>query len=473
MRIVAKLAVAIFVAVALAALCGAPAAAQPAASPSPASTAAGSSPPAATTTEAGPASEATAGLTEAPAPAVGDTGPVPVPSPSEKAMRYYRSGNVLWLVGTIWGFLVPLALLLSGASAKIRDVARRIGRNWFLTVAVYGILFAVVSFVIDLPLAYYGDFVRQHAYGLSDQTAAKWWSDAFKALALGCLGNAAFLWVPYLLLRKSPRRWWLYTGLLAIPLLVVLLIVTPIWIEPLFNRFGPMKDKALEARILALADRAGIEGGRVYEVDKSVDTKTVNAYVTGILGTKRIVLWDTTLAKLDPSQVLLVMGHEMGHYVLGHVPKLLALASFLVLLGLWVVHRSAGAFIARYRDRIGFGELSDVASVPLMGLLFGLVVFVLTPGIMAFTRHTEHEADRFGIEITRDNHACGTAFVRLQEENLSNPRPGALFKLWRSSHPPLGERIDFCNAYHPWTTGEPLRYGALIRPETGTGPGGP
>ncbi|HET9765965.1 MAG TPA: M48 family metallopeptidase [Thermoanaerobaculia bacterium] len=415
--------------------------------------------PDAATATANPASALPTVETPAPADA-----PVPVPTPSEKAMRYYRSGNVLWAVAVLWGFAVPLLLLFTGFSAKLRDLARRIGRNWFFTVAIFGVLFAVVGFVLDLPLAWYSDFVRQHAYGLSDQTAAKWWSDAFKALALSCLGNAFFLWVPYLLLRKSPRRWWLYTALLAIPLLAVILVVTPIWIEPLFNKFGPMKDKALEAKILALADRAGIEGSRVYEVAKSEDTKTVNAYVTGFLGTKRIVLWDTTLAKLDDSEVLLVMGHEMGHYALGHVPKLLALGSLLIFVGLWVIHRTAGALIARHGQRWGFSELADVASVPLVGLLFSLVIFVLTPGILAFTRHTEHQADVFGLEITRDNHSCATAFVRLQQENLGNPRPGKLYKLWRSSHPPLGERIDFCNDYRPWETGQPLAYDKLMRP---------
>jgi Zn-dependent protease with chaperone function len=379
-------------------------------------------------------------------------------------MRYYRSGNVLWAVGNLWGLVVPLLLLFTGFSAKLRDLARRVGHNWFFTVAVYGVLFAVVSFALDLPLSWYASFVREHAYGLSDQTAAKWWSDAAKSFLIGCIFNALFLWVPYLLLKKSPRRWWLYTALLAIPLLAVLLIVTPIWIEPLFNKFGPMKDKALEAQILGLADRAGIEGSRVYEVAKSEDTKTVNAYVTGFLGTKRIVLWDTTLAKLDDAQVLLVMGHEMGHYVLGHVPKLLALGSFLILVGLWVIHKTSGALIARFRGRWGFSELADVASVPLVGLLFGVVIFVLTPGILAFTRHTEHQADVFGLEITRDNHSCATAFVRLQQENLGNPRPGKLYKLWRSSHPPLGERIDFCNDYRPWETGQPLAYDQFIKP---------
>jgi len=415
---------------------------------------------------------ASLGAQPAPAPAsapaagtaaTSSAAPVPVPPPTEKALRYHRSGNVLWVISTLWGLLVPLLLLFTGLSARLRDAARTVGRRWFFTVALYGILFTVVSFVLDLPLAYYSDFVREHAYGLSEQTAAKWWSDAFKGLAIGCLFSAATLWFPYLLLRKSPRRWWLYTGLATIPLLAFLLFVTPIWIEPLFNDFGPMKDKTLEAQILALADRAGIEGSRVYEVNKSVDTKTVNAYVTGFLNTKRIVLWDTILAKLSPQEVLYAMGHEMGHYVLGHTWQLILLGAALSLLGLWVIHRTAGWLIARYRDRFGFVELADVASVPLMILLFSAVSLVVTPAVLGVTRHDEHEADRFGLEITRDNHDCATAFVKLQQENLGIPRPGLLYKLWRSSHPPLGERIDFCNEYRPWAKGETLKYGDLIR----------
>jgi STE24 endopeptidase len=397
--------------------------------------------------------QAAAGVT-----ASAPSAPVPVPEPSEKALRYYRSSNVLWAISTIWGLLVPLLLLFTGFSARMRDAARKVGRNWFFTVVIYGVLFTLVTAILSLPLDYYSGFVRPHAYGLSDQTAAKWWNDAIIGLGIGCVAIALLLWIPYLLLRKSPRRWWLYSGLAALPLLI-----TPIAIEPLFNKFGPMKDKVLESQILALADRAGIEGGRVYEVNKSVDTKTVNAYVTGLGGTKRIVLWDTILAKLSPPEVLFVMGHEMGHYVLGHTWQLVLLGTALALFGAWVIHRTAGELIARYRARFGFAELADVASLPLMILLFSIVSLVLTPAILAFGRNVEHEADRFGLEIMRDNHDCATAFVKLQQENLSVPRPGLLYKLWRSDHPPLGERIDFCNEYRPWEAGAPLKYGDKVK----------
>ncbi|MFQ5766907.1 MAG: M48 family metallopeptidase [Acidobacteriota bacterium] len=383
---------------------------------------------------------------------------VEVPPVSEKAMRYYRSGNLLWLLNAAWGFLIPWIILFSGFSARLRSLAARIGKRWFFIIGVYLILYIGVTYVLDLPLSYYQGFIRAHAYDLSNQTMGKWLGDSLKGLGLSMAAAVLFGWIPYLLIKKTDR-WWLYTGLGMVPFLFLLMLVQPIWIAPLFNRFGPMQDKALESDILDLAARAGIEGSRVYEVEKSVDTKAVNAYVSGFLGTKRIVLWDTIINKLNRNELMFVMGHEMGHYVLHHVLILIPFFSLLILLGLYLISRVAGGLIHRFRDRFGFVALADVASLPLILLLFNLFFLILSPVVQGVSRHVEHEADRFGLELTRDNHAAATAFVKLQKENLGNPRPGWLYKLWRSSHPPLGERIDFCNNYRPWENGAPLKYG--------------
>jgi Zn-dependent protease with chaperone function len=224
-----------------------------------------------------------------------------------------------------------------------------------------------------------------------------------------------------------------------------------------------MKNKGLEARILQLADRAGIEDGRVYEVDKSADTNTLNAYVAGVGGTKRIVLWDTIIARLDEPQLLFVMGHEMGHYVLNHIWKALAIFSVLIGVLLYAVHRVAGVVIGRYEGRFGFSELSDVASLPLIMLLFSLAFLVVSPIVLGINRHFEHEADRFGLEITRANRPAALSFVRLQQDNLANPRPHWLVRLFRASHPTLAERIEFANSYRPWETGQPLVYEHLFK----------
>jgi Zn-dependent protease with chaperone function len=387
-----------------------------------------------------------------------EEGPVAVPEATEKAMRYYRSGNWLWWIGTAWGLLIPTVLLFSGFSARMRSLAQRIGHRWFLVVAIYLVLYLILDYVLSLPLSYYQGFVRQHAYELSNQTFAKWFGDSIKGLFVGVIAVVLFGWVPFLLLKRSPRRWWLYTGLAAIPFLFFMILVTPIWVSPMFNDFGPMEDKQLEADILALADRAGIEGSRVFQVNKSVDTEAVNAYVTGFLNTKRIVLWDTILDKLDREELLFVMAHEMGHYVLKHVISSIFFFSALIILVLYAIYRSAGALIARHGKRFGFQSLDDVASLPLILLLVNVYFFVLAPVTMGFSRYHEHESDRFGLELTQRNRPAASAFVKLQQENLGNPRPGILFKLWRATHPPLGERIDFCNEYRPWETGGEMRY---------------
>ncbi|HEV3163874.1 MAG TPA: M48 family metallopeptidase, partial [Isosphaeraceae bacterium] len=315
---------------------------------------------------------------------------------------------------------------------------------------------------IDLPLDYYLGFVRPHAYGLSHQHLSKWLVDHVTALGVDMLMGVAVVWVPFWLIRRFPRRWWLITAVLTVPFLFFMALVKPVWFDPLFNDFGPMKDRALERRIVALAHRAGIDGSRIYEVNKSVDTDTVNAYVTGFLGTRRIVLWDTLLAKLDDREVLVVMGHEMGHYALNHVVRSLLLLSLLNLVGLYVVHRLAGWILARWPERLRLSALSDIASLPLFVLLLNAAAFVSMPLVCAYSRHQEHEADRFALEITHMNHSGAEAFVKLQRDNLSVPRPGWFYTLWRATHPSIGDRIDFCNTYHPWRTGQQSEYEDLV-----------
>lgn len=410
--------------------------------------------------EPAPSMSPQAAITAAPA---ADQGPVPVPEPSEKALRYHHTGVAWWVFNNIWGWVIALLFLFTGFSARIRDWAQRLGRKWFFTVGFYFVIFSLISFLIDLPLSYYQGYVRQHAYGMSNQSLDKWFSDSIISLGVSLIIGFLLIWVPYLLLKRSPRRWWLYTGLLSVPLLLLMILVQPIWIDPLFNKFGPMKNQALETKILALAERAGIEGSRVFEVAKSEDTKALNAYVTGFANTKRVVLWDTTIAKLSEDELLFVMGHEMGHYVLGHVWKTIGFFALLIIVTLLAIHLTAGWLINKYQHRFGFNSLSDVASLPLIILLFSVYFFLVTPIALAYTRASEHESDRFGLEITRNNHAAATAFVKLQEENLGVPRPHILVKLWQASHPTLGERIDFCNAYRPWEEGAPMYYDHLFK----------
>jgi STE24 endopeptidase len=393
------------------------------------------------------------------------TATIPVPEPSGLAVQYHRSGHLIWAGATALELLVPAALLFTGLSARVRSLARRIARGrWFFTIAIYAAAYILIQAIVFLPFAWYAGFVRQHAYGLSTETAGEWLADWGKGTAITALIAALVLWIPYRLLRASPGRWWLWTGLLTAPLTALAMIVAPVWIAPLFDEYGPMRDRALEARIHRLAARAGIPDSRIYEVRKSDETRQVNAYVTGFGGTKRIVLWDTLVDRLEPDEVLFVMGHEIGHFVLRHTLTVILGATLLATLSLFVVHRVADRLIARFHQRFGFGRLDDVASLPLLVLVGGVVMLATAPAALALSRWQEREADRFGLEMTRDNQAAALAFVRLHDENLAVPRTGLLYRLWRGSHPDLADRIEFSNRYHPWSRGDSLRYGDRFRP---------
>jgi STE24 endopeptidase len=154
--------------------------------------------------------------------------PVPIPEPSEKALSYYHGGMAIGFFGTAWSWLVLGLLIFTGLSARIRDLSQRIGRRWFFTTGIYCSILIILFFVTDLPLSYYAGYLREHSYGLSNQTLGKWFGDSLKWLSIALIAALLFAWIPYLLLKRSPRRWWLYSGLLSIPLMVLSTLIAPI-----------------------------------------------------------------------------------------------------------------------------------------------------------------------------------------------------------------------------------------------------
>ena len=384
---------------------------------------------------------------------------VVVPEATPKAMEYYTSGNLLWIVGQVMSLGLPLLFLFTGFSGWLSKVSEKWGKKWFFTIAVYLVLYIVVNTIIDLPLSFYASYVREHAYGLSTETLAKWFADFGKGTMISIISSVMFVWIFYLLLKKSPRRWWLYSTFVSIGIIFLMSFVQPIWIDPLFNDFGPMKNKKLEKEILALAAKAGISKGRVYEVNKSEETKTLNAYVNGVGSSSRIVLWDTTIQQMNTDELLSVMAHEMGHYVLHHMWWGLGFFSVTAFVVFYLVFRSANYMMRKYNKKFGFKHIYNIASIPLLLFLSNLYMLAFTPLSNYFTRQIEHNADIFSLEILKDNKAAGESFLILQRDNLANPRPGPIFNMWRATHPSLGDRVDFTNQYCPWTENKPLKYG--------------
>jgi len=389
---------------------------------------------------------------------------VAVPAPSERAVRCYHATVIVEGAAILWSVLAPALFLFTGSSARIRAWAERRCRNWYFAFMLYGLAFGLLFFLINLPLNYCASFVFPHHFDLTNQTFSRWLGVNVKNAAVIMVIGLAAGWIPFLIIKKNPRRWWLWLGLLAPLFLCVQNYLQPVLIDPLFHQFRPLQDKALESKVLALAARVGIEGSRVYEVNMSVDTREDEAYVTGLLGTRRIVFWDTMVKDFNDDQLLFILGHEMGHYVLHHVIKGTAFASLMAFLSLYVWYRLVGPVICRCKHRWGFDTLSDFAALPLFILAFQLSVITDRPVYMAYSRHLEHEADRFGLEATQNSHAAATAFVKLVQNAVFVYRPSPIVQFWYGSHPTPAERIDFFNTYRPWATGQPLKYQKYLEP---------
>jgi Zn-dependent protease with chaperone function len=281
--------------------------------------------------------------------------------------------------------------------------------------------------------------------------------DELKGLALGIvfLCVIPIVALAYAAIAKNPRRWWLWLAVGSFPVIVAGALLGPLVFEPAFNKFTPLRDKQLEQKILDLAEKAGIPSRKVLEANKSAQTKKFNAYVSGFGASQRIVLWDTILEGMGEDEILFVMGHEMGHYVLAHVWKGIVVTVIVCALFFYLSYLGTRWAIARFGGRWGFTELSDVASMPLLVATISLISFVAQPMTNTFSRYIEHEADTFGLEVTRLSDAGARAFIKLGSQNKSNPEPNPMVKAFIYTHPPLIERIRYAQEYRPWEAGKP------------------
>jgi Zn-dependent protease with chaperone function len=358
-------------------------------------------------------------------------------------MRQYSTFRWgLYFAGTTLGFAVALAVLGLGWSAKIRDrVEQRLQGYLPRVFGFYAWYYGAVT-LLTLPYSFVASFLLGHWYGVSTQPFAGWVLDRLKQYGVTVIltgSCAAFvLW----LIRRWPAGWWWRAWLAFVPASIAAVMLAPLVLDPIYNRFEPLPESALRARILEMAAGAGIAESRIFRVDASQRTRSLNAYVTGIGGTARIVLWDTLLRKLDDDEVLAIMAHEMGHYVEHHVPLGLAAGAAGTLFLLAAIGRGAGALFRRCGTAWKLRALSDPAAIPLLLLCLNVGLFLTRPIQCAVSRFIEARADEFALRHAPDRLAVASALVKLSEEGLSDPYPPAIIEFWVFTHPPLGRRIE-------------------------------
>ncbi len=383
------------------------------------------------------------------------------PERATQATGYAQARRRIYFLDFTCGLVALLLILRWRVGVTFRRWAEVVSRRRILQAAIFTPLLLALLEVVGLPAAIARHWLALR-YGISVQGWSSWFLDLGKGSLLQFALGILLVWLLYAVMRRSPRRWWFYGWLASLPILVFAVFISPWLVDPLFFDFAPLAPAHpdLAAQIERITARAGeeIPQSRMYVMNASSKLNALNAYVTGLGASRRVVVWDTTLARLSDPEVLSVFGHEMGHYVLGHVRNGVIFAAAMLLAGLfigsrlfrWLVGRSGGAW--------GLRGIDDWASLPAFLLVLSLLSFLITPAANAYSRHIEHQADVYGLEVLHgivpeSSAASARSLQIMGEEDLEEPSPSRAVVFWFYTHPPINDRIVFANTYDPWSQG--------------------
>jgi STE24 endopeptidase len=388
------------------------------------------------------------------------------PDKLAKSKALYDLRGKLQIIDTVWSFVVLLGILYLGIGARYRDWTERVSKYRFVQALIFVPLFLLTITVLGLPLDAYQQKISLQ-YGLSVQSWGSWFGDVLKGQLVSLIILTLAIWGVTSLIRKSPRRWWFYIWLVAVPFIIFIIFLAPIVIDPLFNKFEPL-DKSNPQLVDALervTKRGGLEipRDRMFLMKASQKVTTLNAYVTGFGPSKRVVVWDTTIKNATTPETMFVFGHEMGHYVLNHIVIGITATAVGLFFGFYVLYLIANWAFPRFQQRWHMRELSDWAAVPMLLLIFSILNLVSQPIGNAISRQLEHNADVYGLEVTHglnpdSQEVAAHAFQVLGELALSYPYPNNFYVFWYADHPPIRDRVPFAHNYDPWGKGEQPKY---------------
>ena len=383
------------------------------------------------------------------------------PGKLEQAIVLNRIRVALDIGGSLWGLVVLWWLLASGRAARLDARTRQLtSSSWVQGLAFFAVLIVILT-LAALPLD-----VAAHAasrqYGISVQGWVSWLGDQGKGLGVALLIGAPlglfFNW----LVRVSPRRYWFWIWLISLPLILASVFLAPLVLDPLFNKFEPLEqaNPTLAARLEAVVARTGVQipASRMFLMKASEKTNGINAYVTGIGSSKRFVMWDTTTDRMPDDEIMFIFGHESGHYVLNHIPKMLAMMMGGLFFVIWVCAHFAECLVRRFGERWHVNGVATRAGFVALFLAFSMVGIVLTPVGNGISRHYEHEADVYGQEaihglVPDPQKTAVSSFNHLGEAWLDDPNPNSFVESWSYSHPSVQHRAQFAERYDPWAIG--------------------
>jgi STE24 endopeptidase len=352
---------------------------------------------------------------------------------------YFEGGYWLILWDFLYGALLYILLLRLRWSAAMRNLAERVTRLKPIQTFIYWCEFLLVTTLLGFPLTVYEGFIRERKYGLATQTFGPWLNDQCKGLLVGLILGGLVVTLLFGVVRKLPRTWWIWGAVVTIFLMATIVMIAPVYIVPIFNTPKLLDDPRITAPILSMAHANGIAVDKVYEIDASKQSTRMSANVSGLGSTMRITLNDNLLKRGSPQEIQFVMGHEMGHYVLHHIPKDMLFFFLVIVLAFAFLRGSVEWCLARWGQQWQVQGTTDTAVLPLVFLLGSLFFFVLTPILNTETRTNEHEADMYGLNASRQPDGFAQAAIHLGEYRKMNPGPVEEFFFF--DHPSGRNRI--------------------------------
>jgi STE24 endopeptidase len=369
--------------------------------------------------------------------------PSPAAKDSPEARRYNRLQRRLSVADFVIGGAFLVALMVTGWSGWLRDLALRRGfQNYTLSLFIYFFLLLLLGKALGFGLDYYG-FRLERKFQLSNQSVRSWLWDEAKGFLVGLVMAAVIVELLYFMIRESPQHWWIITWAIFMGLFILLAQLAPVVLFPIFYKFEPLDNEDLRRRLVQLGERAGTRVRGIYRWKLSEKSKKANAALTGLGSTRRIILADTLLDNYAPEEIEAVLAHELGHHVHKHILKSIVVQAGITLLGFWIAN-----FVLHYAvDRQMFEELSDFANLPLLAITITVLSILLMPALNAYSRYNERQADRYAFESIASVAPFISSMNKLAQQNLSERTPSRWIEVLFHSHPAISRRVAAAEAW--------------------------
>lgn len=360
-----------------------------------------------------------------------------------KKISRYTADNIRFkLVQTSVSKIIFLYIILSGVLPWLAASLEQV--NFLIAGIVFFAVIGLVEVSMGLPFDYYHSFVLEERYGFNTKTLKIWLSDLIKSMLVVIIIGTFLLCSLLLMVKYAGQNWWIWAWAIFLCFQLLMTILYPTIIAPLFNKFTPLEDSELKDSIKRLAEKEGLNVGGIYQMDATRRTRHTNAYFSGLGRAKRIVLFDSLIQSHSQDEILAILAHEVGHLKKNHIKKQLFIIAFVSLL-LFFMASKLLAWNVIY-ESFGFSNMPCYVGLFLVGILWEPVNFFISPIGMAISRRFEREADFYSLGIVKTAKPLTTALKKMAKENLSNLRPHPIYVCFNYSHPPLLQRIEYLEA---------------------------